>query len=123
MHFTFDTLLLTVEDESPIVCRLATVLPFFSTWSYWSLRPMCPRAVEVLTVFHAQPSLKRILLKLFTCNHDYRLCRLFVSASTRRFQKIMQRPDADDFILTSMCMLHVISGWYTSDFNVVAINF
>ena len=62
---------------------------FFSTWPYWSLRPMCPRAVKVLTVFHAQPSLKRTLLKLFTCSCVYRLCRPFVSASTRRFQKIM----------------------------------
>lgn len=35
----------------------------------------------------------------------------------------MQRPYADNFILTSTYMLHVIIRWYTSDFNVVAINF
>lgn len=84
---------------------------------------MCPRAVKVLTVFHAQPSLKRTLLKLFTCSRVYRLRRPFVSASTRKFKKIMQRSDADNFILTSTYMLHVISRWYTSDFNVVANNF
>lgn len=87
-HFTFDALLLTVVYESPILCRLATVLLFFSTWPYWSLRPMCPRAVKVLTV------LTLIQVGNVPC-WNYSRVAVFIfciaplfSASTRRFQKI-----------------------------------
>jgi len=122
-RFTFDTLLLTVEYESPIVCRLATVLLFFSNLPILELAPCVSEGCKSVDGVDAHPSLKRTLLKLFTCSRVYLLYRPFVSASTRRFQKIMQRPDAYNFILTSTYMLHVISRWYTSDFNVVTMNF
>jgi len=110
-----------VEYESPIVCRLATVLLFFNL-TILELAPYVSESCKSVDGVDAQPSLKRTLLKLFTCSRVYLLYRPFVSASTR-FQKIVQRPDADNFILTSTCMLHVISRWYISDFNVVTISF
>jgi len=110
-----------VEYESPIACRLATVLLFFNL-TILELAPYVSESCKSVDGVDAQPSLKRTLLKLFTCSRVYLLYRPFVSASTRRFQKIVQRPDAD-FILTATYMLRVISRWYTSDFNVATISF
>jgi hypothetical protein len=104
------------STNPPIVCGLVSVR-CFSTWPYWSLPPLCPRAVKVWRY-----SMLSQVWNLPCWN--YSRVAVFISPLCFGYYKEVSKSNVTPQCrqLYSHFDVYVTRGWCTSGLHVVAIN-